>query len=100
MTVEQQIYREILQAVQSMEERTRIHAGRDDDAAKVYEYLLYDRPELFWCDGSSRMTVFEDYTDLYPGYTCTRSEKRTEADRNRSGGGRVSVWNKRRGNGV
>lgn len=72
---ERQIYREILQAVQSMEESVRIHAGRDDDAAKVYEYLLYDRPELFWCDGSSQMTVYEDYTELYPGYTCTRSEK-------------------------
>ena len=54
---ERQIYREILQAVQSMEESVRIHAGRDDDAAKVYEYLLYDRPELFWCDGRSPMTV-------------------------------------------
>lgn len=71
---EQRIYREILQAVQTMEENTQIHAGKDDDAAKVYEYLLYDRPELFWCDGSSQMTVYEDYTELYPGYTCTRSE--------------------------
>ena len=72
---EQQIYREILQAVQAMEEETYIHAGRDDDVAKVYEYLLYDRPELFWCDGSSQMTVYEEYTELYPGYTCTESEK-------------------------
>lgn len=72
---EQQIYREILQAVQAMEEETYIHAGRDDDVAKVYECLLYDRPELFWCDGSSQMTVYEEYTELYPGYTCTESEK-------------------------
>ena len=62
---EQQIYREILQAVQAMEEETYIHAGRDDDVAKVYEYLLYDRPELFWCDGSSQMTVYEEYTVKY-----------------------------------
>ena len=72
---ERQIYREILQAVQNMEESARIHAGKEDDAAKVYEYLLYDRPELFWCDGSSQMTVYEDYTELYPGYTCTEEEK-------------------------
>lgn len=72
---ERQIYREILQAVQNMEESARIHAGKEDDAAKVYEYLLYDRPELFWCDGSSQMTVYEDYTELYPGYTCTKEEK-------------------------
>ena len=72
---EQTVYREILQGVTDMEECIRIHAGRDDDSARVYEYLLYDRPELFWCDGSSRMTVYEDYTELYPGYTCTNEEK-------------------------
>lgn len=72
---EQKIYREILQAVQGMEESAQIHAGKDDDAAKVYEYLLYDRPELFWCDGSSQMTVYEEYTEIYPGYTCTAQEK-------------------------
>ncbi|HIY29859.1 MAG TPA: hypothetical protein H9732_02990 [Candidatus Mediterraneibacter avicola] len=72
---EQQIYREILQAVQEMQETVQIHAGKDDDAAKVYEYLLYDRPELFWCDGSSQMTVYEEYTELDPGYSCTKAEK-------------------------
>lgn len=72
---EQQIYREILQAVQGMEERAAIHAGEDDDAGKVYEFLLYDRPELFWCDGSSRMTVYNEYTEIRPGYTCTKTEK-------------------------
>ena len=72
---EQQIYREMLQAVQEMQETVQIHAGKDDDAAKVYEYLLYDRPELFWCDGSSQMTVYEEYTELDPGYSCTKAEK-------------------------
>ena len=42
---------------------------------KVYEFLLYDRPELFWCDGSTRMTIYEDYTEVVPGYTCTKAEK-------------------------
>ena len=72
---EQTVYREILQGVTDMEPCIRLHAGRDTDTAKVYEYLLYDRPELFWCDGSSRMTVYEDHTELYPGYTCTVSGK-------------------------
>lgn len=72
---EQKVYREILQAVQKMEKKVQIHAGKNDDAAKIYEYLLYDRPELFWCDGSSRMTVYESYTEFCPGYTCSASQK-------------------------
>lgn len=72
---EQTAYREMLQGVNGMEETIRVHAGRGDDAGKVYEYLLYDRPELFWCDGTSRMTIYEDYTEMSPGYTCTASEK-------------------------
>ena len=72
---EQTIYRELLQGVSGMEESIRIHAGNGDDAGKVYEFLLYDRPELFWCDGSTRMTIYEDYTEVVPGYTCTKAEK-------------------------
>lgn len=72
---EQTVYRELLQGAGNMEECIRLHAGQEDDTAKVYEYLLYDRPELFWCDGSSRMTVYGEYTEFYPGYTCTASEK-------------------------
>ena len=46
---EQIIYRELLQGVQDMEDCITIHAGREDHPEKVYEYLLYDCPELFWC---------------------------------------------------
>ena len=80
---EQTVYRELLQGVQGMEECILLHAGRDDQPAKVYEYLLYDRPELFWCDGSSRMTVYDSYTEFYPGYTCTaqvRDQRQSEID--------------------
>lgn len=80
---EKKIYREILQGVRSMEETILLHAGEKDDAGKVYEYLMYDRPELFWCDGSSQMTVYEEYTEFHPSYTCTaeqRKSRQTEID--------------------
>ncbi len=72
---EQTVYRELLQGVNGMEERILLHAGSNDDPAKVYEYLMYDRPELFWCDGNSQMTVYPEYTEFYPGYTCSSGEK-------------------------
>lgn len=80
---EQTVYRELLQGVQCMQECILLHAGREAQPAKVYEYLLYDRPELFWCDGSSRMTVYDSYTEFYPGYTCTaevREQRQAEID--------------------
>lgn len=72
---EQIIYRELLQGVQDMEDCITIHAGREDHPEKVYEYLLYDCPELFWCVGSSQMTVYEDHTEFYPTYSCTSDER-------------------------
>ena len=80
---EQTVYRELLQGVQDMEECILLHAGREDHPEKVYEYLLYDRAELFWCDGSSKMTVYDSYTEFYPGYSCTeesRSQRQAEID--------------------
>ena len=85
---EQLIYRELLQGVQDMEESITIHAGRDDRPEKVYEYLLYDRPELFWCVGSSQMTVYEDYTEFHPAYSCVseeRAQRQSEIDAAASG---------------
>ena len=80
---EQTVYRELLQGAQQMQECILLHAGRDDHPEKVYEYLLYDRPELFWCDGSSKMTVYDSYTEFYPGYTCdstVREQRQAEID--------------------
>ena len=72
---EQTVYRELLQGVNDMEECILIHAGKGDRPERAYEYLLYDCPELFWCTGSSQMTIYDSYTEFYPGYSCTAEEK-------------------------
>ena len=77
---EKQIYREILQGVRSMEETILLHAGENDEAGKIYEYLMYDRPELFWCDGSSKMTVYKDYTEFHPSYICTPDQRESRRE--------------------
>lgn len=74
---EQLIYRELLQGVRNMETTIYLNAGKDSSTGTVYEYLLYDRPELFWCSGSSQMTVYEEYTVFCPQYTCTSEEMET-----------------------
>lgn len=77
---EQTVYRELLQGVTGMEECILIHAEKGDQPEKAYEYLLYDCPELFWCAGSSRMTVYDTYTKFWPEYTCTSGERETRQD--------------------
>ena len=61
--------------VRSMEETILLHAGENDEAGKIYEYLMYDRSELFRCDGSSKMTVYKDYTEFHPSYICTQDQR-------------------------
>ncbi len=74
---EQEFYDAIWQGVKEEKEYIEIPTTDGEQAAKIYEYLLYDRPELFWCDGTSRMTVYEEKLWFYPGYHCT-GEKRQE----------------------
>ena len=77
---EKQVYREILQGVRSMDETILLHAGENDEAGKIYEYLMYDRSELFWCDGSSKMTVYKDYTEFHPSYICTQDQRESRRE--------------------
>ena len=77
---EKQVYREILQGVRSMDETILLHAGENDEAGKIYEYLIYDRSELFWCDGSSKMTVYKDYTEFHPSYICTQDQRESRRE--------------------
>lgn len=69
------IYREMLRGLQEMETTIRLDADRDDLPEKIYEYILYDRPELFWCLGSCQMTVYRDYTEFYPAYVCAEEDR-------------------------
>lgn len=69
------IYREMLRGLQEMETTIRLDADRDDFPEKIYEYILYDRPELFWCLGSCQMTVYRDYTEFYPAYVCAEEDR-------------------------
>ena len=40
----------------------------------VYEYLLYDRPEIFWCTGGTQITSYTDYSEVRPVYICLGEE--------------------------
>lgn len=74
---EQKYYKEILKGLEDME--TVIHVSTADDTKlqKVFEYIMYDMPTLFWCDRSWSGSKYlsENRTEISPGYTCTKAER-------------------------
>lgn len=73
------IYKEILQAVRDQAESFYIHTGDTKEFSRIYEYLLYDRPEIFWCTGSTKITSYTDYSEVWPDYTCLGEERMQRA---------------------
>lgn len=71
---QQLIYKEILQAVRGQAESFYIHTGDTKEFSMIYEYLLYDRPEIFWCTGGTQITSYTDYSEVRPAYTCLGEE--------------------------
>ena len=74
---ERLIYREMLCGLREMEETIRLDADREDRPEEIYEAVLYDRPELFWCLGSCQMTVYRDHTEFSPVYVCSEEERQS-----------------------
>lgn len=72
---EQLIYRELVRGIRDMEKCIELQAGKEDHPEDIYEYVLFDCPEFFWCTGSSQMTVYEERTEFCPEYSCSAEEK-------------------------
>ncbi len=72
---ERQIYKEILQGVQKREETIYVHTGDFELLKKVYHFLVFDRPELFWCTGGLEATYYPTYSELSVEYNCTEEER-------------------------
>lgn len=71
-------YKEILQGMQAHEEQIAVHYEDIDAVKKMVDYVMYDWPELFWCDGSGQVTSYgqmgQRYILLEPGYQYTKED--------------------------
>ena len=83
---EQKVYREIWNGVDANEEEIYVHASDADLVNRLFQYMLKDHPEIFWCDGAATATSYsggEAYTVLKPEYQHDASEREqmeTEVD--------------------
>lgn len=75
---DRQAYKEILQGVQENLSEIYIHASDADRANGLFQYVLKDCPEIFWCDGTATATSYdgkEPYTVLKPVYAYDEASK-------------------------
>ena len=75
---EKTVYKEILQGIQDLSPEIYIHSSDSRRTNEIFESVLRDSPDVFWCDGTAKTTHYEgreEYTVLEPVYGCTPEEK-------------------------
>lgn len=75
---EQTIYKELLQGINDHETEIYLHASDAKRANEIFQQLLKDCPEIFWCDGRAKTTAYggdEPYTVLKPSYSYSEEER-------------------------
>lgn len=84
---EQAVYKEILQGVRDHVEEIYVHSENAEETNALFQKVLKDFPEIFWCGGASKTTAYngsQNYTVLEPVYTyeeeeCARRKAEIEA---------------------
>lgn len=73
---EQHIYTSLLKGVSSHRESVEILGADTEKIGKVYQFLLNDHPELFWCSGTLQMTHYPmaEKIELFPEYLYDNEE--------------------------
>lgn len=72
------VYKEILQGIEDLSGEIYIHSSDAKRTNEIFERVLMDNPDVFWCDGTAKTTHYEgkeEYTVLEPVYSCTEEEK-------------------------
>ena len=78
---EQTVYREILQGIQENKKEIYLHCSNANTANEVFQNVLNDRPEIFWCDGNATSTEYSQsegqsrYVVIEPNYLYEGEEK-------------------------
>ncbi|MEF9998481.1 MAG: transglutaminase domain-containing protein [Lachnospiraceae bacterium] len=68
------IYQELLQGIRTNAKEIYVHTTDNDKLQKIYRYVLYDAPEIFWCQGSGTSNVYEKGMGGNPGYIVLMPE--------------------------
>ena len=68
-TEQRQVYQEILEGVRNHTEEIYVHNADVDETNQIFQKLMKDQPDIFWCDGTATVTTYkgtESYAVLKP----------------------------------
>lgn len=75
---DRRVYQEILQGIMENEAEIDVHTSEAEQANQIFQYVLRDSPEIFWCEGSVTATAYggmDPHTVLEPEYGYDESDK-------------------------
>lgn len=75
---DKKVYQEILEGVKTNTQEIFVHSKDADRTNLIFQYVLKDYPEIFWCDSSIKSTTYDDkepYTIVTPAYLYGEEEK-------------------------
>ncbi|MGN1266649.1 MAG: transglutaminase domain-containing protein [Dorea sp.] len=81
---EKRAYKEILQGIRENREEVYVHAEDAKRINQLFEYVLRDFPDIFWCDGTANSTLYEGdevYVVIKPSYSYEGEEKEKKKQR-------------------
>lgn len=73
-STEKQLYQSIYTGVSARTDTIELPTTDTDTIHRLYHFVLYDHPELFWCIGSSQSNVYSNRIEFMPDYSCTAEE--------------------------
>lgn len=76
---EKTIYEEIAAGLKEEKEKITVRGQRAERVNEIYQMVLMDYPEFFWCDGSCETVSYEGengYSVLSPTYTSAGEERK------------------------
>lgn len=81
---EQLVYKEIYQGIIDHEEKIYVHSKDAQGVNEILSNVIFDFGEIFWADGSSTTTAYEEsmwndaYAIIEPTYIYTHDERQTK----------------------
>lgn len=80
---EQALYIQLYTCAAARDESVTLHTTDSDMVHRLYYFVVYDHPELFWCVGSSQSNIYTNKIKFMPDYSLSEEEiakRRTEID--------------------
>lgn len=79
---EQVVYKELVQGIENQDMKIYVHMADGDHVMEIFQYVLNDYPEFFWCSGDVQGVYYDDTalqkgsTEVKPVYTYSISERK------------------------